>query len=233
MPGGRLRVSATPALDVAQVRSKHAYPLPAPFKWLIECVPHRCGEQAWVVPAGATILAMIRATGGFMRYVTRLTAVAGLLTFSSFAQAQYANLLWYAQPATDWEKEALPLGNGRIGAMVFGGVESERLQISEKSLWTGGPGSDGGYDYGLPAESQVAAMSAVSEQLLDGSTLAPEAVAGQLGRKMHNYGDYQSFGDLIIESLADDGETGGYRRELDLSTGMAREKFRRGFVGHL
>ena len=69
-------------------------------------------------------------------------------------------MLWYDKPATDWEKEALPIGNGRIGAMVFGGVDSERLQISEKSLWTGGPGSEGGYDYGLPADSQAELMRA-------------------------------------------------------------------------
>ena len=112
-----------------------------------------------------------------MRHPIRLTAAAGFLALTSFAQAQFANLLWYAQPATDWEKEALPIGNGRIGVMVFGGVDSERLQISEKSLWTGGPGSEGGYDYGLPAESQVDVMKSVSQQLLKGVTLAPEAVA--------------------------------------------------------
>ena len=57
-----------------------------------------------------------------MRHSIRLTAVAGLLALASFAQAQTANLLWYDKPATDWEKEALPIGNGRIGAMVFGGI---------------------------------------------------------------------------------------------------------------
>ncbi len=45
--------------------------------------------------------------------------------------------------------------------MVFGGVDSERLQISEKSLWTGGPGSEGGYDYGLPADSQAGVTAAI------------------------------------------------------------------------
>src|SRR5262245_13621358 len=125
---------------------------------------------------------------------------AGLGAMALVPAALAANtLLWYDKPATDWEKEALPIGNGRIGAMVFGGVASERLQIAEKSLWTGGPGTDGGYDYGLPAESQVAVMSSVSKQLLEGTSLEPEAVAKQLGRKMHNYGDYQSFGDLVIE----------------------------------
>ena len=47
--------------------------------------------------------------------------------------------LWYDTPATDWEREALPIGNGTLGAMVFGGVARERIQFNEKSLWTGGP----------------------------------------------------------------------------------------------
>ena len=42
--------------------------------------------------------------------------------------------LWYRQPAKEWE-EALPLGNGRMGAMVFGGVEQERIQVNEESVW--------------------------------------------------------------------------------------------------
>src|SRR6476659_6053552 len=46
--------------------------------------------------------------------------------------------LWYKQPAVKWT-EALPLGNGRIGAMVFGGVEQDRIQFNEETLWTGGP----------------------------------------------------------------------------------------------
>jgi alpha-L-fucosidase 2 len=46
--------------------------------------------------------------------------------------------LWYRQPAAQWV-EALPVGNGRLGAMVFGGVEKERLQLNEDTLWAGGP----------------------------------------------------------------------------------------------
>lgn len=157
-----------------------------------------------------------------------------LLAASSVTAAQAPNLLWYDKPAADWEKEALPIGNGRIGAMVFGGTNSERLQISEKSLWTGGPGSDGGYDYGLPPTSRSELVSSIGKQLVDGATLEPEAVAGQLGRKMHNYGDYQSFGDLIIESElpADAGAPTDYRRELDLDAGVARVKFKQGAVGY-
>ncbi len=54
-------------------------------------------------------------------------------------------MLWYAKPATDWEKEALPVGNGRLGAMVFGGVGRERIQVNEDSLWTGDANPSGSY----------------------------------------------------------------------------------------
>ena len=167
----------------------------------------------------------------------RMTTIrqGSLALFAALALASIANAqtttLWYDKPATDWEKEALPLGNGRIGAMVFGGVDSERLQISEKSLWTGGPGSEGGYDYGLAPESQAALMKSIGSKLLDGSTLAPEDVARQLGRKMNNYGDYQSFGDVIIERESDGSPVSGYRRELDLDTATARVSFKQGDAG--
>ena len=48
------------------------------------------------------------------------------------------NLLWYRQPAEQWT-EALPVGNGRLGAMVFGGAASERIQLNDDTLWTGRP----------------------------------------------------------------------------------------------
>ena len=45
--------------------------------------------------------------------------------------------LWYRHPAKEWE-EALPIGNGRLGAMVFGGIHAERIQVNEESMWYGG-----------------------------------------------------------------------------------------------
>jgi alpha-L-fucosidase 2 len=162
-----------------------------------------------------------------IRQLLRLAA----FSIASVAPAQSPNVLWYEKPATDWEKEALPIGNGRIGAMVFGGVASERLQIAEKTLWTGGPGTEGGYDYGLPPDSKMDLMRDIGKQLFD-RTLEPEAVAKQLGRKMHNYGDYQSFGDLFIdvESSGEDGVS-GYRRELDLDSGVARVSYKQALMG--
>ena len=167
-----------------------------------------------------------------MRQIVRLTSLAAVAALSSLARGDDSSLMWYDKPATDWEKEALPIGNGRIGAMVFGGIDSERLQISEKSLWTGGPGSEGGYDYGLPAESQVELMRSIGKQLVDGAQLKPEDVAKQLGRKMRNYGDYQSFGDLFIEREPQTEPVTDYRRELDLDTAIARVSFKQGGVGY-
>ncbi|MBC6463684.1 glycoside hydrolase N-terminal domain-containing protein [Actinomadura sp. HBU206391] len=57
--------------------------------------------------------------------------------------------LWYDRPASDWESEALPIGNGALGAMIFGGIGQERVQFNEKSLWTGGPGEDPAHTGGV------------------------------------------------------------------------------------
>ena len=57
-------------------------------------------------------------------------------------------LLWYAEPARVWSREALPIGNGRLGAMLFGGVTVERIQFNESSLWSGDNNWDGEYDTG-------------------------------------------------------------------------------------
>src|SRR5688500_4041753 len=63
-----------------------------------------------------------------------LTAGAGLTPI--LQPAQPSNVLWYRQPAAQWD-HAMPLGNGRLGAMVFGTVNRERIQLNEHSLWMG------------------------------------------------------------------------------------------------
>src|SRR5881628_1796607 len=56
--------------------------------------------------------------------------------------------LWYATPAKKWSSEALPIGNGYMGGMIFGGIEKEQIQYNEKTLWSGGPGAWKGYQGG-------------------------------------------------------------------------------------
>ena len=69
--------------------------------------------------------------------MNKIPAFLGLLIFPVLVAAQDLKL-WYNKPATVWT-EALPVGNGRLGAMIFGGVEEELIQLNEATLWSGGP----------------------------------------------------------------------------------------------
>jgi len=69
--------------------------------------------------------------------VASLLASLGHAAAGSEPQPDPATTLWYAQPATSWEQEALPIGNGRLGAMIFGGVGRERIALNEESVWSG------------------------------------------------------------------------------------------------
>ena len=122
------------------------------------------------------------------------------------------HVLWYRQPAADWV-EALPVGNGRLGGMVFGGVTDERIQLNEDTLWDG---------YPMEAENPkaLAALPEVRRLLFSGQN--KEAV--ELAKKTmmgvpQNIRSYQSLGELLIET----GTTAatGYQRTLDLATATA------------
>jgi alpha-L-fucosidase 2 len=69
--------------------------------------------------------------------------VGFLFTCATLFSQQHA--LWYRQPAVDWQSHALPIGNGRLGAMIFGGTQQEHLQLNEDSLWTGDEKDTGRY----------------------------------------------------------------------------------------
>jgi len=128
--------------------------------------------------------------------------------------------LWYQQPAKEWT-EALPVGNGRLGAMIFGGTENERLQFNEDTLWTGGPHE---YQHGGAA----AYLPVVRKLLFEGKQREAEKLAGQqmmsvpLGQKK-----YQPFGDLRL-SFPGHGQPADYRRELDIDSAMATVRYRVG-----
>ncbi len=143
--------------------------------------------------------------------------------------AQPQLVSWYVSPAMDWESEALPLGNGFIGAMVFGGVERDRIQINEKTLWSGGPGAYENYDGGHRANTEAnrANLLAARQILQENMNLFSKnftayidpntgrlvshdypAVSQRLvnhinalkGDKTY-YGSYQSLSNIIIEDI--------------------------------
>ncbi|MET7329215.1 glycoside hydrolase family 95 protein [Nonomuraea sp. NPDC005650] len=140
--------------------------------------------------------------------------------------------LWYDRPATDWETQALPIGNGALGAMVFGGTGTERLQFNEKSLWTGGPGSREGYDFGDWTSPRPGAIAGVQEALDRDGSMAPEAVAAALGQPKSGFGAYQPFGDLWLDLATRPGSAAGYRRELSLGEAAARVTYTADGVRH-
>jgi len=128
--------------------------------------------------------------------------------------------LWYSQPATVWE-EALPIGNGRLGAMVYGGIAEEHIQFNEETLWTGAP-----HDYSHEGASQY--LGQIRELIWQGKQKEAETLAMEkfmsvpLGQRK-----YQPFGDLWIK-FKNQGEPTAYRRELNLSSAICRTTYKGG-----
>ncbi|MEV0631026.1 glycosyl hydrolase family 95 catalytic domain-containing protein [Nonomuraea wenchangensis] len=139
--------------------------------------------------------------------------------------------LWYDKPATDWESQALPIGNGPLGATVFGGVATEQLQFNEKTLWTGGPGSPG-YDFGNWRTPRPDAITEVQQQIDRDGKMTPNAVAAKLGQSKTGFGAYQTFGDLFLDFAGAPANPADYRRELSLREAVARVGYTAGGVRH-
>jgi len=129
-------------------------------------------------------------------------------------------VLWYRQPAAKWV-EALAIGNGRLGAMVFGGVERERLALNEETIWAG-RASERTNPAALEALPKVRAL------LFAGKNKEAEALAGRtmMGRPA-KIESYQPLGDLMID-FGEVSEVKGYRRELALSRGVATVRYEAG-----
>ncbi|QDU88535.1 hypothetical protein Pla175_19130 [Pirellulimonas nuda] len=148
-----------------------------------------------------------------------LTGVAVAAENGAPAQTPGATELWYAQPASRWT-EALPLGNGRLGAMVYGGVRQERLQMNEDTLWSGGP-----HCYDNP--DAYGRLATVRQQLERGEYRDAEATAQEmLGR--HKYQQaYMPFCVLRLDFPRGEKPT-EYRRGLDLQTAVSTVAYRMG-----
>ena len=130
-------------------------------------------------------------------------------------EAEWA--LWYRAPARQWE-EALPIGNGRLGAMVFGGVTRERLQFNEDTVWTGKP-----HDYAH--EGAVDVLPKLRQLLREGKQREAEKLA--MARFMSvpiRQEAYQPCGDLWID-VPGHTAVSGYRRMLDLATAVSRVEY--------
>ncbi len=130
------------------------------------------------------------------------------------ADTPVSNVLWYRQPAAKWV-EALPVGNGRLGGMVFGAVRDERIQLNEDTVWVGSRRNRNN-----PAARE--AVPEIRKLLFAGKVKEAEALAAKAMLSVPpRMPPYQTLGELTLHVAAESDIT-GYRRELDLDTGIVR-----------
>ena len=132
--------------------------------------------------------------------------------------------LWYRQPANEWV-EALPIGNGRLGAMVFGGIQRERIQLNEDSVWSGKP-----VEQDKPGAAKY--LAEARQLLFEGKYAEAEKLVAEkmMGRRLEGGTHaYQTLGDLelIFETHT---EVSDYHRELDLDSAIALVRYTVGEV---
>jgi alpha-L-fucosidase 2 len=186
-----------------------------------------------------------------MTNLMRIPAMPAALAAASLALAAHApaagvdaavrpadRVVWLDRPAEHFF-ESSPLGNGRLGAMLFGGIDEERIVLNENGMWSGSPQN-------ADRPGAAAALPEIRQLLLDGRNAEAEELvnahftcAGSgSGRGVAAnlpYGCYQTMGDLRLRFIHADGDAPatGYRRELDLHDALARVEFERAGVRHL
>jgi len=136
--------------------------------------------------------------------------------------SQQDTKLWYDKPAADWNA-ALPLGNGRIGAMVFGRPAVERIQLNEETVWAGSPNNNSN-------PLALNALPIVRKLIFEGRNLEAQNLATEKIMSQTNSGmPYQSMGDLYI-SFPGHNNYKDYYRDLDISKAIATVRYKTGEV---
>jgi alpha-L-fucosidase 2 len=133
-----------------------------------------------------------------------------------------STLLWYSGPATAWEA-ALPVGNGRLGAMVFGRAGEERIQLNESTYWTGGP-------YSTVVKGGYRKLPEIRKLVFEGKYLSAHNLFGRylMGYPVEQQ-KYQCLGNLHL-FFPGQASVGDYKRWLDLQTGIAGVQYTAGGV---
>jgi alpha-L-fucosidase 2 len=155
-----------------------------------------------------------------LRFVTLIVfLVTGVGLIALAAAASEPLVLWYPKPATQWV-EALPLGNGRLGAMVFGGVAEEHLQLNEDTVYAGSP-----HHNNMPTARE--ALPEIRRLIFAGDYVGAAKLAeAQVmpGKTRPNGMPYQPVGDLVLK-FAGHENFSNYRRELSLDDATVRVSY--------
>ncbi len=157
-----------------------------------------------------------------MRTIQRIVAGWVLLMTTTNIMASGKHILWYDRPAANWN-EALPIGNGRLGAMVFGNVSADRLQLNEETIWAGQPNNNANpeaLEY-LPKVRQLVWEGRYKE--------AQDMATAHVQSKTNHGMPYQPFGDLYIHTPGQGAYT-DYYRELSLDSARAITRYTAGGV---
>ncbi|MEO5998507.1 MAG: glycoside hydrolase family 95 protein [Chitinophagaceae bacterium] len=127
-------------------------------------------------------------------------------------------LLWYRSPASAWE-EALPVGNGRLGAMVFGKNAEERIQLNEDTYWSGGP-------YSTVVKGGYKELPEIQKKIFEGHPIEAHKLFGRylMGYPVEQQ-KYQALANIILK-FNNEKEITGYKRWLDLTTGITTVEYK-------
>lgn len=173
-----------------------------------------------MIGMGSLIFLVATLAGTTVTQGAETSGKAGIFAPVHVPEAKGDMLLWYRQPGEKW-LDASPLGNGLMGAMVFGGIQSERIALNDSSFWSGRP-----HDYDNPEAPQY--FPKIRDLVASGQFQEAEKMADD-----HFFGvpkaqqAYQPLGDLLL-SFDGIGEVADYRRELDMENGVVKVTFRSG-----
>ena len=142
--------------------------------------------------------------------------------YAGSVHASGTHRLWYDRPAQNWN-EALPIGNGRLGAMVFGNVAAERLQLNEETIWAGRPNNNANPE-------ALEYLSKVRQLVWEGKYKEAQDMATKHVQSNTNHGmPFQPFGDLYIHFPGQGGYT-DYQRTLSLDSAVASTRYTAGGI---
>ncbi len=157
-----------------------------------------------------------------MKLKSILFAVAILATIFSCRAAEDLTL-WYSKPAEVWV-EALPVGNSRMGAMIFGGVDREQIQLNDETFWAGSPHNNNNPE-GLKH------LQEIRQLIFDGKEKEAEALINQYYMTPHHGMSYLTLGSLYI-NFNHAGEASDYLRQLDISKAVSETSYKGGDVNY-
>lgn len=160
-----------------------------------------------------------------MKHFFPLILSVTLVSNACFSESQHQQLsLWYSQPAAEW-LEASPVGNGRLGAMLYGGVDTDRIALNEITLWSGQFDENQEKPFGKEKLADLRKLF-FDGKLAEGNRIASEHLKGNYS----SFGTHLPLGDLKLNFVHPNGQLSGYRRELNIENAVGAVAYKVGGV---